>query len=612
MKRILSMALVVTTLISCMLGLGAPAGAISEETVIQTVGLLGIMNGDTSGNLNLSKSVTRAEFAKMVVAASPQRELTSASSASAPFPDVRSSHWAAGYVSAAVQNGWVNGYLDGRFRPENPVKMEEAVNIVLKLLGYSDTDFSGAYPSAQINKYHALNLDDNVGCEQGQDMSRRACMYLLYNALNAKNKQGQIHCTTLGYSVDADGNVNTAQMLNESVKGPVIVSGASWKDAISFDAANATVFRNDTTSSASSIVTDDVIYYSNELRTLWVYSKKVYGVLEAASPNLIAPTTVTISGQTYSLSSEGSYALSNYGGHKIGDAVTLLIGKDGHVVGTASGAQTTGEVYGIVVASETKSFTDSNGAESSKKVLKILDTSGMTGEYQCENKSISVGSVVRVSVGTDVKISLVGKKSLSGKVNALGTGIGAKNFASDVQILDVYEGRGVRVYPNRIAGMTLESDDVIFYIIDANNRITHLILDDVTGDLKQYGLITEVTRVEGNDSVEYLYQCVLDGAQKTITNAKASAEIKRGGFALSTTLDGVLKIENLKHANLRALNASTAQIGNTSYDVSDRVVVYELRNDVYYLSSITAVTNGSFELVGYYDADGVIRVVLAK
>jgi len=186
MKRILCVALVVAMLASLLV---LPAHAVREDTVIQTVGLLGIMNGDTSGNLNLSKSVTRAEFAKMVIKASPQRELTGDSSASAPFPDVRGSHWASGYVFAAVQNGWINGYLDGRFRPENPVKMEEAVNIVLKLLGYRDADFLGTYPTAQINQYRALGLDENVSCMQGGDMSRRDCMYLLYNALNATNKE---------------------------------------------------------------------------------------------------------------------------------------------------------------------------------------------------------------------------------------------------------------------------------------------------------------------------------------------------------------------------------------------------------------------------------------
>lgn len=612
MKRILSMVLVITTLFSCMVGISASASTTGEDTVIQAVGLLGIMNGDNSGDLKLGSQVTRAEFTKMVIAASSLRELTSATSASAPFPDVRSNHWAAGYVSAAVANGWVNGYLDGRFRPDNPVKMEEAVNIVLKLLGFQATDFAGTYPEAQINKYHALKLDENVNTVQGEYMTRRACMYLIYNALNATNKEGRVHCTTLGYSVDSDGKIDTVQLLNDTVEGPIIVTNSAWDRALSFDVSRATVFRNDAKSAASAIVFDDVVYYSAELRTLWVYSQKAHGRLEAASPNLIAPTSVTVSGKTYALSSAGSYALSNFGGYKIGDTVTLLLGKNGEVVGTASGTSATSEIYGVVVAIGTKDYTNSDGSEYSAKVVTVLDTSGTTGEYQYESKSLTVGTVVRLSVGADLKISALGSKSISGKVSALGTGIGTHKFADDVQILDVCEGKGVRVYPNRIAGMTLKTSDVIHYIMDTEGNITHLILDDVTGDLKQYGIITKVNRIEGMNSSSVSYEGVVNGQETVISNATASAEITTGGFSMMTTLEGKTKVENLKHITLSALTESSAQAGNTSYPVSDRVVVYELRNDKYYLSSVGAVTDGTFELVGYYDADGRIRVILAK
>lgn len=612
MKRFLSMTLVVTLLLSCMIGISAPAGAVSEDTVIQTVGLLEIMNGNNAGELNLGANVTRAEFTKMVIAASHLRELTVANTAGAPFPDVRSNHWAAGYVSAAVTNGWVNGYLDGTFRPNNPVKMEEAVTMVLKLLGFSANDFTGAYPSAQINKGRALKLHDNVSAKQGQNMTRRDCMYLIYNALNAVNKEGKIHCTTLGYAVDGEGKINTVQLLNDTVEGPIIVTDTSWVKELGFDITQATVFRNDTKTTPSAIMTNDVVYYSEELRTLWVYSQKVHGTLEAASPNLIAPTGVTVSGKTYSLTSAGSYALSNFGGFKIGDTVTLLLGKNGEVVGVASKTTAGGQVYGVVVGVDTKEFTDSNGATTTDKVYTIVDTSGVTSEYRYDSDSISVGDVVVVSVGTEIKIKTFNTKRIYGKVNALGTGIGTVEFAENVEILDVCEGRGLRIYPARLAGMTLKTEDVLHFVTDTNGNITHLILDDVTGDLKQYGLITKVNRNEGATSTGYSYECILDGQETVISNAFSSYMISPGGFSMITTLEGKHKVENLKHVTLSALNESTAHGGSTTYRVAENVVVYELRDGEYYLSSIGAVANGDFELVGYYDTDGWIRLILAK
>ena len=65
-----------------------------------------------------------------------------------PYPDVPRTHWAAGYVQAGVQAGLISGYLDGTFRPSNQITLAEGATIVLKLLGYTAEDFSGAIPPA--------------------------------------------------------------------------------------------------------------------------------------------------------------------------------------------------------------------------------------------------------------------------------------------------------------------------------------------------------------------------------------------------------------------------------------------------------------------------------
>ena len=37
------------------------------------------------------------------------------------FKDVAENMWYAEYIKFAVQNGWINGYSDGTFRPNNPI-----------------------------------------------------------------------------------------------------------------------------------------------------------------------------------------------------------------------------------------------------------------------------------------------------------------------------------------------------------------------------------------------------------------------------------------------------------------------------------------------------------
>ena len=61
----------------------------------QVLQLLEVMNGDENGNLNLDAPVTRAEFVKMAVCASVNKD-SAGQSAVSLFPDVTDSHWAVG------------------------------------------------------------------------------------------------------------------------------------------------------------------------------------------------------------------------------------------------------------------------------------------------------------------------------------------------------------------------------------------------------------------------------------------------------------------------------------------------------------------------------------
>ena len=163
----------------------------ASEEVINVIKLLEIANGDENGNMNFDKNVTRAEFVKMVINASTSKETAANIKLNVSlFPDVKNSFWGASYISVAINNGLVNGYIDGTFKPNNNVTLEEAATIVLRLLGYSNTDLIGNYPSAQINKYKELDLDENISAVQGEILSREECMILIYNMLSAKTKSG--------------------------------------------------------------------------------------------------------------------------------------------------------------------------------------------------------------------------------------------------------------------------------------------------------------------------------------------------------------------------------------------------------------------------------------
>ena len=50
------------------------------------------------------------------------------------FSDVADNHWAKEYIDSAVIKGWLIGYEDGTFRPDQPIKRSEAVTIINRML----------------------------------------------------------------------------------------------------------------------------------------------------------------------------------------------------------------------------------------------------------------------------------------------------------------------------------------------------------------------------------------------------------------------------------------------------------------------------------------------
>ena len=264
----------------------ALAAAPAEEEAAQVLAALDIMVGDESGNLNLGATVTRAEFTKLAVAASTSRDAVGDTVSVKPYPDVPQSHWAAPYIKAAVDLGLVQGDLHGNFNPGRSITLAEGVTIVLRLLGYQDSDFTGVWPSGQMAQYRALKLNEGVTAGQDSAMTRRDALYLFYNLMITKNKEGSYYLNVLEPTlslVNAAGELDRVALINSAMEGPV-VAAAGWQSSVPFDAGSATVYRNGAKSSLAAVQNQDVVYWSESMHTLWAYSDKITGTYEAASP----------------------------------------------------------------------------------------------------------------------------------------------------------------------------------------------------------------------------------------------------------------------------------------------------------------------------------------
>ena len=490
-KRLLALVLAVCIAVS-MLVLPASASSLNN-TAIQTAITLGAM--DTSQTGSLDAAVTRGTLAKMLVAFSAYRESVGRQgSLGTLYRDVPGSSAYAPYVRIAVQQGWMNGYTDGTFRPENAVTLEEACTAVLKLLGYKMTDLTGAFPDAQLNKAQEIGLRSQLAVSQGQTMNYEACAILLYNALTANTASGSAYGTSLGFTV-SNGQVDTSTVMLKSLQGP-FVAGDSTQ--LPFTPVN--VYRNDKASSSAELNQYDVYYYSESLQTVWIYTRRAAGRITAVSPSASAPTAVTVAGTSYKLGSTVvASKVSSLNGGGVGEVVTLLLGMNSEVADVVTGEEADSVFYGVVQSSS-RNLVEDNGADVLQRVA-VMCTDGIVRTVNVD-KSLNFpkGWLVEISVTPEGEaVESISNKPLAGRVSDDAATLGDYTFADDVQILDTTsEGVAGTVRPSRLSGTDLNLLNVRYYTLNEQGQIDRLILNDVTGDLWNYGVLDDIKNLAAN------------------------------------------------------------------------------------------------------------------
>ena len=489
-KRILALLLAASIAVSMLV---LPASAANNNTAVQFAVTLGAMDNTQTGALNAA--VTRGAFARMLVAFSTFRESVGAQgTVGTLYTDVPGTSPWAPYIRIAVQQGWLNGYTDGSYRPDNAVTLEEACTAVLKLMGYKMTELNGSFPNAQLNKASEIGLRTNLERKPGEAMNYEDCAALLYNALTANTASGSAYGTSLGFTV-SNGQVDGSTVLMSSLQGP-FVAGADTQ----LPFAPAAVYRNDKVSPSAELNQYDVYYYSESLQTVWIYTRKAAGRITAVSPSASAPTAITVAGSSYTLGSTAvASQVSSLNGGGVGQVVTLLLGMNNEAAGIVTG-QEADEVFYGVVQSATRSLVEENGADVLQNVS-VLCTDGITRSVNVDKSlNFPTGWLVEITVNSNGEsVKSISGRSTSGTVNADATALGNAQLADDVEILDTTSG-GVAgtVRPSRLSGVTLSDSDVRYYTTNAAGQIDRLILKDVTGDLWKYGVLDDIKNLAAN------------------------------------------------------------------------------------------------------------------
>jgi len=210
-KRCLGLLLAAALMVSFLV---VPAGAeqvrfpdvTDRETAVavEVLRLMEVLDGMGDGTFQPNGTLTRSQFCKMAIHAMNKQDQLGLYSTVTVFPDVKPSHWAAGYINMAAKGeGMIAGYPDGKFHPEDPVTVGQAATILVRLLGYKDADVGGVWPDSHVAMASAVGLMEGIQADAGAALNRTQAAKLFLNLLSANDADGGTYMANLGTVVEA-------------------------------------------------------------------------------------------------------------------------------------------------------------------------------------------------------------------------------------------------------------------------------------------------------------------------------------------------------------------------------------------------------------------------
>ena len=131
-----------------------------------------IVKGYPDGTFKPNGKITRAEFASIAV----RFDTSATGEVSVPFTDI-SGHWAEDNIKKAYELGYISGYPDGTFRPNEPITRAEVASLINNVLNRhvnSDDDMLEGmvtFPDNTPDAWYYYAIQEAVN---GHDYERKA------------------------------------------------------------------------------------------------------------------------------------------------------------------------------------------------------------------------------------------------------------------------------------------------------------------------------------------------------------------------------------------------------------------------------------------------------
>ena len=663
-KRVFSLLLALVLTLSAAAIPASAAESFSDVTDkktaqnVEVLRLLGVIEGNGAGQFNPSGLLTRAEFCKMVVVLMGKGSDAMRYKTVTIFPDVRATHWAAGYINLAVRQSepkLLAGLPDGTFQPDSYITYGQAVTILMRVLGFADKDSGGIWPDGYINLAKSTGVSAGVNLTGSANITRAQAAQLFVNVLST-GKDGKGYtpagCTkgdkevtlvsmngdklrisgekdpkTLvrpssssalnglkGYLLtNSDGKVVTFVPKTSSTTGAAVSNAAvilpadkstSGISALTDGRTDYTVYRNGVLSSVSALRKNDVVTYDAVSNTVYACDTRVTVYYESCEPSPSAPVSIKVLGGTsFNVLPTAQQSLSKF---KPGKTMTILLTSDGTVAGAVENDYSArGNAIGIVSGSKVQLLCGSTTID--------LSLTGMTVDSKLDGKLVSISSSSKTSVGLYAKTG-----GVSGDLNVREGTLGSKKLASGVMLFD----DGVLKNLSDLTDVSVPQSRISYARTNANGEIDLIALSSTSGEL--YGRVSvytettpEVKDESGNVTVpaETTTKISVDVNGTTYGPYTSGYGVRSGDFVAfkensgKTGFSQMLTLDKLGEVSASAWIGKTAvNYGGRTYTVPSDVLCWN-RDGGSWLDGGAEAALAYGGTMNLYVRDGVVRVI---
>ena len=635
--------------------LAAPAGAAGSTrfsdltdsgvtTAVESLRLMGVLDGYGDGTFRPDGKLNRAQFCKMLTYVMDGGSELGRYRTVTIFPDVKPSHWAAGYINLAAKGkGVISGFADGRFYPERTVTIGQAVTILVRLLGYKDEDVGGVWPDSFMAVGATIGLTDGIGAAGNAPLTRAQAAKLFMNLLVAQKKDGgtlyELSEETELLSVDGGSGVlktsdgksypmahPTASTTLTGARGRVVLNkekaltflpqsagstGNADAAVIVYEDRSAAgfqtlagnsdyrIYKNGTLATAGDLRKNDVATYYPATNSILVCDTRVTVYYESCEPNPAAPSKIKVlNGTELHVLSTARDSLAEF---KPGDQMTLLLTADGQVAGAAnpSGNAGRGNAMGVVTQEG--------------KIQLLCGTSTIELAAAAEEKYLS--QVVRVSSGDKGKISLnIQSGNVRGDLDVSKRALGGKPLAENAMVFD----GGKLIALSQLNAGLIPSSQIQYARTNWAGQVDLVVLNRKTGEIygRVFWEVKEITGTEEDQETKYEEWIGVrfgNGADDKVGPFKMRYNVQNGDYVAvtlnrgNTGFSSLIELSRLDDVSKSSwIGQSAVTFGGRTYEVPEDVLCYNVDSQEWTtLEKALAYA----ETADLFAKDGVIRVV---